>query len=70
MKYYYDYLKKNNFKVKYIDYNEKFNIKEYILFDPINKLKLPGKYEILDSPNFLLGQELTEKYRKKNRKIN
>ena len=69
MKYYYDYLKENNFKVKYIDYDEKFNIKEYILFDPINKLKLPGKYEILDSPNFLLGQELTEKYRKKTKKF-
>ena len=43
--------------------------KEYKLFDPINKLKLPGKYEIIDSPNFLLGKELTEKYRKKTDKF-
>lgn len=69
MEYYYDYLKKNKFSVKYIEFGEKFNIKEYKLFDPINKLKLPGKYEIIDSPNFLLGKELTEKYRKKTKKF-
>jgi deoxyribodipyrimidine photolyase-related protein len=69
MKYYFDYLKKNKFSVKYIDFDDKFNIKEYKLFDPINKLKLPGKYEIIDSPNFLLGKELTEKYRKKTDKF-
>ena len=69
MKYFFDYLKKNKFSVKYIEFNEIFDIKEYKLFDPINKLKLPGKYEILDSPNFLLGKELTEKYRKKTEKF-
>ena len=69
MKYYYDYLKKNKFKVIYIEFNKKFNIKEYKLFDPINKLKLPGKYEIIDSPNFLLGKVLTEKYREKTDKF-
>ena len=69
MKYYFNYLKKNKFSVKYIEFDEKFDIKEYKLFDPINKLKLPGKYEILDSPNFLLGKELTEKYRKKTDKF-
>ena len=67
MEYYYDYLKK--FDVKYVDYNKKFTIKEYQLFDPGNKLKLPGKYEIIDSPNFLLGKELTEKYRKNTKKF-
>ena len=68
MKYYYDYLKKNDFDVKYIDFDEKFNEKEYGLFDPVDKLDLKGKYEILDTPNFLLCQELIEKYREKTDK--
>ena len=69
MEYYYDYLKKKKFNVKYVNYDKKFTVKEYQLFDPGNKLKLPGKYEIIDSPNFLLGKELTEKYRKKTKKF-
>jgi len=68
MKYYYDYLKKNDFDVKYIDYDEKFSEKEYGLFDPVDKLDLKGEYEILDTPNFLLTQELIEKYREKTDK--
>ena len=68
MKYYFDYLKDNNIKVKYIEYNKKFNLKQYKLFDPVDRVKLTGKYEILDSPNFLLTKELVEKYRKKTKK--
>lgn len=67
MKYYYDYLKTNNFKVKYIKKDEKFNIDKYKLFDPIDKIELKNDYEKVNSPNFLLSKELVEKYRKKTK---
>lgn len=68
MKYYYDYLKKNNFNVNYLDQYEKFNIKKYKIFDPIDKIKLEGDYEIIENPNFLLNNELIKKYREKTDK--
>ena len=67
MMYYYDYLKSLNFNVKYINYNEKFTIKNYTLFDPIDKIKLSEDCIILESPNFLLNKELYEKYRNKTK---
>ena len=36
MEYYYDYLKKKKFNVKYVNYDKKFTVKEYQLFDPGN----------------------------------
>lgn len=54
MKYYYDYLIKNNYNVKYIEFNKKFNINNYKIYDPIDNIKLPNNYEIIESPNFLL----------------
>lgn len=68
MKSYYDYLK-SFYKVKYINFNEKFTHKEYFLFDPIDKIKLPGKYKFLNSPNFLLTDEDIKKYNKKTDKF-
>jgi deoxyribodipyrimidine photolyase-related protein len=67
MKYYFDYLKKNKFIVKYVEFNEKLLKKEYTFFDPINKMKLKG--EMLETPNFILTKELFEKYRKKTDKF-
>ena len=62
MKYYYDYLKDNDFKVRYFDFDEKPPLKEYILFDPIDefsgKYKLTGSYEFVETPNFLLTKEI------------
>tara|TARA_B110000908_G_C10250763_1_gene451897 strand:+ start:1468 stop:2745 length:1278 start_codon:yes stop_codon:yes gene_type:complete len=69
MKYYYDYLKANNFKCKYIDFYEQFSIKNYILFDPIDKIELPNKYTIIESPNFLLNKDLYKQYREKTDKF-
>jgi len=69
MKYYYGYLKKNDFDVKYVDFDEKPKLSKYQLFDPIDKIKLTGDYELLDSPNFLLNHELHEAYRKKTDKF-
>ena len=66
MKFYFDYLKKNKFDVKYYEYNEKpkeLKKNKYFIFDPIDKLKLPGKKEILESPNFLLTNEFFEYFR-------
>ncbi len=65
MKYYYDYLKDNKFDVKYVECNNKLNISDYIIFNPIDKIKLPGKsITILDSPNFLLTNADYKEYNK------
>ena len=69
MKYYYDYLKDNNFSVKYINFNKKLELKEYTIFDPIDKLKLKGNPIILESPNFILTKDQYTKYRKKTTKF-
>lgn len=67
MKYYFDYLNSKKFDVEYIEFNDKFDIREYTLFNPIDKIDLKGKYKFLDSPNFLLSTKLCEKYRKKTK---
>lgn len=69
MKYYFDYLNKNNFKVAYFTFEKIPDINNYFLFDPIDDIKLPNKYEIIQSPNFLLSNELCEKYRNKSKKF-
>jgi len=69
---YYDYLKKHKFKVKYIKYKENINRFldnfNYIIFDPIDKIKLPKNYLIINSPGFLLTSELIDVYRYKTDK--
>lgn len=67
MKYYYDYLIKNCFIVKYLEYNEKLPDKEYIYFDPIDKIKIKG--EMIETPNFILNKEIYDKYRLKTDKF-
>ena len=69
MKYYFNYLKDNNFKVKYYNFKSKPLISKYQLFDPIDKIKLYGKYEIIDSPNFLLTLDNYNQYKKKSDKF-
>jgi deoxyribodipyrimidine photolyase-related protein len=72
MKYYYDLLKDNDFKVRYFEYNEKPILNEYTIFDPIDeftgKYKLPGKPNIIETPNFLLTKVQYAKYREKTDK--
>lgn len=69
MRYYYDYLKSAGFKVKYIPYYKKLTTKVYTLFDPVDKIKLPGKYQIIETPNFILDKEIYGKYRDKTDKF-
>lgn len=69
MKYYFDYLKKNKFKVKYVNYDENLKITNYSLFDPVDKINLPGKYTLLETPNFLLENKHYKKYRDKTKKF-
>lgn len=57
MRYYYDLLKENNYSVRYLEFNKKMTFNNYKVFDPIDKIKLPNKYTILESPNFLLTKE-------------
>jgi deoxyribodipyrimidine photolyase-related protein len=67
MKCYYDLLVKNKYKVKYIEYNEKFNETDYTLFDPIDRIKLPNKYTLIESPNFILTKDIYAKYHEKTK---
>ncbi len=67
MKYYYDYLKDNNYNVRYIEFNKKPTINNYTVFDPIDKIKLYNHYTILESPNFLLTKEHYSEYNKKRK---
>jgi len=69
MKYYHQYLKSNKFDVKYFTHKEKPKIKNYFLFDPVDKIKLPGNYKIIDTPNFLLTSDIYKKYRNKTKKF-
>ncbi len=67
MKYYFDYLKKNKFKISYCEFDKKPKEKKYHLFDPVDKLKLSKSYTIVETPNFLLPKEELEKYKKKTK---
>jgi len=67
MQYYFEYLKSNNFSVKYFTYDKKPEISDYTMFDPIDKINLPGKFIILDNPNFLLTLDHYKKYRTKSK---
>jgi len=67
MKYYYDFLIKNNFKVKYIEYNDKIKYAKnhlyttYSLGDNVLKNRISKeitKLEIIDSINFLVNETL------------
>ena len=69
MKYYYEYLKKKKIQCEYYEFNKKPKINNYLLFDPIDEIDLPGDYEIIENPNFLLNKEIYEKYRKKTKKF-
>ncbi len=65
MKCYYDLLKKNKYQVTYVNYNKRPKINNYTLYDPIDKIKLPNTYTLLESPNFLLTKEHYEEYFKR-----
>jgi deoxyribodipyrimidine photolyase-related protein len=67
MKCYYDLLVKKKYKVHYIEYNEHFNHSDYTLFDPIDRIKLPNKYTLVESPNFILTKEIYAKYQEKTK---
>lgn len=70
MKYYLDYLEKNDYHVQYFEFNQNPKLNKYSLFDPIDKIELKGKYTIFETPNFLLSIENYEEYRKKTDKFN
>lgn len=67
MKSYFDYLKKNNLKVKYLEYHQKLPVESFIYFDPIDKIKIKGT--MVESPNFIMTKELYSKYRQKTDKF-
>jgi len=72
MKVYYDDMKKAGVDIKYCEFDKKPTVeylKQYLMFHPIDKLKLPGKPNYLESPNFLLTLQNFEEFRKKSDKF-
>lgn len=67
MKYYAEQSKNKGYKVKYIEYNKKLPKGDYVHFDPIDKIKLPG--EEIESPNFIMNKKYYQKYRDKTKKF-
>ena len=67
MKYYFDYLKNKKFKVQYLEFDKKLPKKDFVYFDPINKMKIKG--EMIETPNFILTKKIYEKYREKTDKF-
>ncbi len=67
MKYYYDYLKDNHYNVHYFEFTKKLTINNYNVFDPIDKIKLPNGYSILESPNFLLTKHHYSEFNEKRK---
>lgn len=67
--YYYDYLKNADYNVSYLKLNSAFKYKKYFIFDPIDKLDLPGNYTIIESKNFFLTKEDYKDYYKKTQKF-
>ncbi len=64
MKYFYDYLKEQDYDVQYVEYKNKLSIHDYYIFDPIDKIKLPGSPKYIDSPNFFLTRKDYKEYEK------
>jgi deoxyribodipyrimidine photolyase-related protein len=55
-------------KVKYVPFYKQFRYPTYSIFDPIDKIKLPGTANILENPGYLLSKEHYKKYRNKTDK--
>ena len=69
MKYYQNYIK-SKYKVEYIEFHKKYKLNgEYYMFDPIDKIKIKGSINLLDSPNFLLINEYLDEYKNKTDKF-
>lgn len=70
MKAYRDLLVKSGFtNVVYKNFKQAFKEKTYMMFDPIDKIQLPGTASFIESPNFLLKKKDYEKYRHKTKKF-
>lgn len=67
MQAYYNNIKKH-YKTHYIEFHEKMDYTNYIVFDMVDKIKLPNTYTIIETPNFLLDKTLYEKFYNKNGK--
>lgn len=66
MKYYGDYLSKHGYKVTYLEFRDKLPNEQFVLFDPVDKIKIP-KSIFLESPNFLLSKKSYQKYKSKTK---
>lgn len=69
MMYYRDYLIKNKYSVKYIEFKDenplkdKKLLKNLVMFDPVDKLNVNKDITMKETPNFLLTKEQYQKYR-------
>lgn len=67
MKKYYDVMSKY-YRCRYVEYKDKFPLKKYQVFDPIDIIKLNCSYKF-ESPGFLLSNDLMDQYREKTDKF-
>ena len=63
MKYYKDELIKKGLVVKYYTFKTTPKLIRYHVWDPVDKIKLPGNPIVIDSPGFLLSGDQLGKYR-------
>ena len=68
MRWYASHLKSKGYAVKYSTYDQKPALTSYTVFDPVDKIALPGTPTILESPNFLLTKKNYAEYRRKTSK--
>ena len=69
MQYYFNQHKTDGkYSLQYCEFNKKPKVpKEYLYFDPIDRIKLPPGCIKIESPNFLLSTELLQEYHKKTK---
>jgi len=64
MKYYEKYLLSNNFSVSYCEFNKTPLYKDAVMFDPVDKIKVPKITRLLETPGFLLSKEQYSEYQR------
>jgi deoxyribodipyrimidine photolyase-related protein len=68
LKYYFNKIEEN-YSARYIEFDKKPELpKNYVYFDPVDKIKMTNGIK-LESPNFLLSDELIQEYRNKTKKF-
>ena len=73
LQYYRDYLEASGYDVVYVGYDEALPVlsagRSYVAFDPVDRIRLPRRCGIRESPNFLLGRGQYAAFRERTDKF-